>query len=180
MKGVVFTELFEMVSALFGEDMVDDILDDCDLASGGSYTTVGTYDHRELIEIVGALSKRTGIPFKDLVQKYGHHLFFRFNALMPNLFDKPKDVFGFLESLHEYIHVEVKKIYPDASLPHFETTRNADHVLTMVYRSRCPFADFAEGLMGGCIAFYNENITIKSEDRNNDQEYSRIFTLTKY
>ncbi len=180
MKGVVFTELFEMVEGLFGADMIDDVLDDCDLESGGAYTAVGTYDHRELIAIVSALSKHTDIPFKDLVQKYGHHLFFRFHDLMPAFFENPKNAFDFLESVHGYIHVEVKKLYPDAALPHFETERNSGNVMTMVYRSQCPFADFAEGLMGGCIEFYKENITIESEDRNSDNEFSRIFTLTRH
>tara|TARA_R110002072_G_scaffold107003_2_gene233283 strand:- start:379 stop:921 length:543 start_codon:yes stop_codon:yes gene_type:complete len=180
MKGIVFTELFEMVEGLFGTDMIDDVLDDCELQSGGAYTTIGTYDHKELITIVGALSKHTDIPFRDLVQKYGHHLFFRFHALMPQFFDGPKDTFDFLESVHGYIHVEVKKIYPDAVLPRFETVRNAENVFTMIYKSQCPFADFAEGLMGGCIAFYKEDITIKSEDHNTDTEFSRIFTLTKH
>jgi len=180
MKGIVFTELFEMVEGLFGADMIDDVLDDCTLESGGAYTAVGTYDHRELIEIVGALSKHTDIPFKDLVQKYGHHLFFRFHDLMPAFFEEPKSAFAFLESVHGYIHVEVKKLYPDAALPHFETTRNNDQGLTMIYKSQCPFADFAEGLMEGCIAFYKEDITITSEDRNTNDEYSRIFTLTKH
>ncbi len=180
MKGIVFTELFEMVEALFGADMVDDVLDDCDLESGGAYTSVGTYDHRDLIQIVSALSAHTEIPFKTLVQKYGHHLFFRFHELMPNFFQDPKGAFDFLESVHGYIHVEVKKIYPDAALPHFETDRVNDQTLIMTYKSQCPFADFAEGLMGGCIAFYKEDITIESKDHNTHDQYSRIFTLTKH
>lgn len=180
MKGIVFTELFDMVEGLFGPDMIDDVLDDCELESGGAYTTVGTYHHTELIQIVSALSKHTDIPFKDLVQKYGHHLFFRFHELMPTFFEEPKSAFDFLESVHDYIHVEVKKLYPDAALPHFETHRENDNELTMIYKSRCPFADFAHGLMTGCISFYEEDITIESEDKNTEEEYSRIFNLTKH
>ena len=179
MKGIVFTELFDMVEGLFGADMVDNVLDDCDLESGGAYTAVGTYDHGELLQIVGALSKRTDLPVKELVYKYGYHLFFRFHEIMPVFFEKPKSAFEFLESVHGYIHVEVKKLYPDAMLPHFETVRNGDDGLTMTYRSRCPFADFAEGLIHGCVDFYKEKIDIQSEDKNTDEEYSRVFTLTK-
>lgn len=179
MKGIVFTELFEMVEQQFGPNMLDDVLDQCDLKSGGAYTTVGTYDHHELLTIVGILSKNTGLPVKDLVQKYGHHLFFRFHKLMPVFFEKPKSAFEFLESIHDTIHVEVKKIYPDASLPHFQTQRIGNDQLVMIYTSRCPFADFAEGLIQGCLDFYKENIAIKSEDKNSDEHYSRIFTLKK-
>lgn len=179
MKGIVFTELFDMVEGLFGADMIDDILDDCELESGGAYTTVGTYDHSELLQIVGALSKHTNLPTKDLVQKYGHHLFFRFHEIMPVFFEKPSSAFEFLESVHDYIHVEVKKLYPDAALPRFETQRSGDNKLTMIYKSHCPFADFAEGLIHGCIDFYKETVDIHSEDKNTEDEYSRIFTLVK-
>lgn len=179
MKGIVFTELFDMVVNQFGANMVDDVLDECDLKSGGAYTSVGTYDHHELLAIVGALSKHTGVSIKDLVHKYGHHLFSRFHALMPVFFEKPKSAFEFLESVHDTIHVEVKKIYPDAALPHFETSRPQTDRLIMIYKSRCPFADFAEGLIHGCIDFYKEKIEIKVEDRNSEGEYSRVFTLTK-
>ncbi|MGH1398209.1 MAG: heme NO-binding domain-containing protein [Alphaproteobacteria bacterium] len=179
MKGIVFTELLDMVEDLFGSDMIDDILDDCELESGGAYTTVGTYDNEELFKIVGALSKKTEIPIKDLVYKYGHHLFFRFHALMPVFFEKPTSAFEFLESVHDTIHVEVKKLYPDATLPQFTTKSLGDNALVMVYKSQCPLADFAEGLMRGCIDFYKENIEIQSEDKNTEGEYSRIFTLVK-
>ena len=179
MKGIVFTELFDMVEGLFGVDMIDDVLDDCELESGGAYTTVGTYDHNELLQIVGALSKHTDLPVKDLLHKYGYHLFFRFHEIMPVFFEKPKSTFEFLESVHDHIHVEVKKLYPDAALPHFETERNDDDILTMVYKSCCPFADFAEGLIHGCVDFYNVNIEIQSENQNMAEEYSRIFTLIK-
>lgn len=179
MKGIVFTELIDMVEATFGVDMMDDVLDDCELESGGAYTAVGTYDHTELLEIVSVLSKHSNIPVKELVFKYGHHLFSRFHELMPVFFEKPNDAFEFLESVHDYIHVEVKKLYPDASLPSFETEKSGDNALVMTYRSQCPFADFAHGLMQGCVDFYKENIVIEGEDKNTDGEFCRVFTLTK-
>lgn len=179
MKGIVFTELFDMVEGVFGEDMIDDVLDDCDLESGGAYTAVGTYDHMELVQIVTALSSHTDIAFKDLVHKYGHHLFSRFHEIMPTFFEKPQSAFEFLESVHGYIHVEVKKLHPDAALPHFETQRQGDGILIMTYKSHCPFADFAGGLIQGCVDFYKENIGIQSVDQNTADKFSRVFTLTK-
>lgn len=179
MKGIVFTEFFQLVGTLFSEDMVDDIIDECDLETDGAYTTVGTYNHTELLQLVGALSEKSKIPVKDLVYKYGHHLFSRFHELMPVFFEKPQSAFDFLESVHDTIHVEVKKLYPEANLPSFKTTRTDQNTLIMVYESQCPFADFAHGLMVGCIDFYKENIQITSEDRNTKDIYSRIFTLKK-
>jgi len=83
MKGVVFTEFLDMVESLFSADMVDDIIEDCTLKSSGTYTSVGTYDYEELLLLVTALSKRSDLAVKELVQKYGHHLFFRFHDMFP-------------------------------------------------------------------------------------------------
>jgi len=168
-----------MVEARFGANMVDDIIDECTLETGGSYTSVGTYHHTELLSLVGALGAKTKIPVKDLVYVYGHHLFSRFHAIMPHFFDGKTNAFDFLKSVHGYIHVEVKKLYPDAQLPEFKTTLVDDQTLVMTYISKCPFADFAAGLMAGCIDFYQEKITVTYEDKNTDTHYSRIFRLTK-
>jgi len=56
MKGVVFTEFLDMVEAKFSADMVDDIIDDAKLASGGAYTAVGTYPHSEMVALGVALA----------------------------------------------------------------------------------------------------------------------------
>jgi len=54
------------------------------------------------------------------------------------------------------IHVEVRKLYPDAELPTFTCDTSTPGRLTMLYRSSRPFADLAEGLIAGCIAHFCE------------------------
>jgi Haem-NO-binding len=44
MKGMVFTEFLELVERSWGEELVDELIESCELASGGAYTSVGTYD----------------------------------------------------------------------------------------------------------------------------------------
>lgn len=180
MKGIVFIELLNMIKTSFGEDMVDDILDNSTLASGGAYTSAAIYDHREMLEIVKNLSLKTQISEQDLIHTYGHYLFFRFHEMMPQFFEKPKNTFEFLESVDQTIHAEVKKLYPDAALPQFKTRRISENELEMVYQSRCPFSDFAEGLIAGCIDHFLEMISIEAEDNNTPTHFSRIFRLTRY
>ncbi len=180
MKGIIFTEFFEFVISVHGENMVDDIIDDCDLSTNGAYTSVGTYDHTELLQLVSALSKRTDTPIPNLVYGYGHHIFPRLYGLLPLSIKPANNAFDFLERVHGVVHeVEVKKLYPDAKLPTFITVRPTHNTLVMTYQSVCPFADLAHGLMAGCINHFNEDITITSQDKNTNEHYSRIFTLTK-
>lgn len=49
MKGMIFTEFLEMVEEKFSMEMVDQILSESDLPSGGIYTSVGNYPHTEIV-----------------------------------------------------------------------------------------------------------------------------------
>lgn len=180
MRGLVFTEFLNMTSQVFGPNMVDDLLDEALLPSGGAYTSAGTYDHTEFIELGRVLSQKTNTPFKVLVHQYGEYLFPRFYALMPHFFEGPKDVFSFLETVDQTIHVEVKKLYPDALLPQFVTHRQDPQTLVMTYTSRCPFGDFAGGLISGCINHYQEKIAVSHRDENTETHFVRIFRLERH
>src|SRR5439155_1467318 len=93
--------------------------------SGGSYTAVGTYDHGELIALVAALSRATGLAIPVLVREFGRHLFRRFVELYPRFFSGVGSAFDFLMGIEMHIHTEVKKLDPDAELPSFECSAPA-------------------------------------------------------
>jgi len=174
MKGIVFTEFVDMVDARFSADMVDDIIDDAVLPSGGAYTAVGTYDHAELVALVSALSRRTGVAVPDLVRAFGRHLFGRFHAGYPRFFEGLTGAVPFLAGIEDVIHAEVLKLYPDAQLPRFECTVLPDG-LAMVYRSPRHFDDLALGLIEGAVAHWGGGYAIAREDVG---EGTR-FTLTR-
>jgi hypothetical protein len=179
MKGVVFTEFLEMVEDLFSPEMSDRIIEASDLQSGGVYTAVGTYDHNELLQLVTQLSTVTGIAVPHLLHTFGKHLFGRFVVGYPQFFEGVKSTFAFLEHIEDYIHVEVRKLYPNADLPSFEYATSEPRRLTMIYRSTRPFADLAEGLISGCIEHFGEQIAIQREDLSDGQGTCARFSLTK-
>ena len=163
MKGTIFTEFLSLVENQWGADMVDDIIDACELPSGGAYTSVGTYSHTEIVDLVGALSQRTEVPSPKLLQIYGKHLFGQLAALHPQFVDRSLSILEFLESVEQYIHVEVKKLYPDAELPSFETTRLEPNKLEMIYRSSRHLDDVCFGLMEGSMESFEADGTITRE-----------------
>ncbi|MBO0613431.1 MAG: hypothetical protein RL122_1138 [Pseudomonadota bacterium] len=179
MKGLVFTEFLEMVEHTFSADTVDDIIDAADLASGGAYTSVGTYPHAEMVTLVKNLSKQTGISVPDLIKTFGHYLFERFVVLYPRFFTNSPDAFDFLDSIEKHVHVEVRKLYPDAELPTFDTLREGTQKLIMIYRSQHPFASLAEGLIEGCLAHYQVNANIVPVDRSAGQGTHVEFHITR-
>lgn len=164
MKGIIFTEFFELVESAFSIDIAEDMLELAAPASGGVYTAVGNYDHQELISMVGHLSTLTGVEAKDLVMAFGEHLFNRFTKLYPQMFAGKETVFDFVESVEGVIHVEVRKLYPDAELPTISTERSDNGVLNMTYRSPRQLGDVAHALLSGCIKHYNEDLKILRHD----------------
>lgn len=167
MKGMVFTEFLEMVETQFSADMVDDIIDDANPASGGAYTAVGTYDHQELVDMVVALSKRTGIEANALVQAFGTHVFSVFARNYPSFFDGVPDALTFLSGIEDIIHAEVIKLYPDAQLPKFDCQRDGDSLI-MDYRSPRHFSDLAHGLILGCAKHFNEPLSVARQEQDSD------------
>lgn len=180
MKGVVFTEFLDMVEDRFSADMVDDIIDDADLPSGGAYTAIGTYPHEEIVALVVALSGRSGIAVPDLLKVYGEHLFGIFVKGYPGFFAGVSDAFEFLAGIEDIIHAEVRKLYPDAELPRFDV-ECCEHgrQLTLIYDSRRHFEDLAEGLMRGCIAHFGGDIDIHREALGDGDARKERFILTR-
>ena len=175
MKGVVFTELLDMVEDVFSADLVDDVIADVDLPHGGAYTAVGTYPHAEAVALVGALSARTGLGADELLVTFGRHLFGRFHALYPVFFAGVTSSFDFLASIDDVIHVEVLKLYPDAELPRFEVRERDGDRMVLVYRSPRRMGDLAVGLIDGCAQHFGDTITV---DRVGEDDVE-VFTLTR-
>ena len=164
MLGIIFTEFVEMVEEKFSYDVADRILKKSGIDAATGFTSVANYDHHDLIKLVVALHHETEIDIDDLVMGFGQHIFHRFKISYPHLFKSQKTSLDFLEKIEEYIHAEVKKLYPNAELPTFSISRFGLNELTMVYRSKRSFSNLAVGLIRGCGESFGENLTIERRD----------------
>jgi len=160
-KGVVFVELLKMAEEAFGEDTVDDVLEKSGI--DGAYTTVGNYPCSELVSIVQAFSDHSGISPELLQRKFGHWMMGFFSEHYPGFFENKAGPFEMLEAVDGEIHVEVRKLYPDAELPRFETERKSDDELEMVYSSPRPLVDFCHGLIESCVDHFDQSADIGSK-----------------
>lgn len=179
MKGIVFTEFMDMVASKFSENMVDDIIDDAQPASGGAYTAVGTYPHQEMVQLVMALSARTGLPVAQLLREFGLYLFASFAKSYGMFFTGVKDAFHFLSGIEDVIHAEVLKLYPDAELPRFVVEKHTEQELIIRYSSVRHLEDLAEGLIQGCITYFGESILLQRESVGDGAGRSERFRLTR-
>ena len=177
MKGVVFTEFLAFVEQRFGDDMVDDIIESSDLPSGGAYTTVGTYSHDEMTALCGALAQRTSLPAPGLVREFGKHLSSSFAAGYPDFFERAGSFFDFLESIEAHIHVEVRKLYPDAELPTFAVEERTASRMVIVYRSPRRMADLSEGLIIGSAGKFGVDVRVQATPLEETDGTATRFTI---
>lgn len=160
MKGIVFTEFLDMVEDKFGLEIVDYIVESSELKSKGAYTSIGTYDFVEMLQLIGHLSKKTAIPAEKLIYEYGLYFFSYLEKSYPHIFEQYKTPVDFLKSVEGHIHVQVRKIYPDAELPTFAVSEvDAGH-LEMIYYSSRALYKFAEALIRKTFDHYHENCEV--------------------
>ncbi len=168
MKGIVFTEFLDLVEDKFGLEVLDKIITQSNLESGGIYTSVGTYKFSEMLQLLQHLSAHTDISIDDLLLVYAEHFFGVLEESYPGLLATYKDPIEMLSSIENHIHVEVRKIYPDAELPTFEVLEKTEDSLVMVYKSNRAMHHFGLGLMNKTFEHFNSTATIVLEKLKED------------
>jgi hypothetical protein len=168
MKGIIFTEFLDLVEEKFGLEMVDEIINQSQLKTEGVYTSIGTYDFSEMLQLITNLSNNTNISTDDLLLVFSEHLFKKLIKMHPDLVQHYKDPMDLLASIENHIHVEVQKIYPDAQLPTFEIIERSDNKMVMIYKSNKALYMLGKGLMQETFKLYGKSGTIEFEKIKSD------------
>lgn len=163
-KGIVFTEFLEMVEAKYSPAILEDMIARADVPSRGAYTGVGTYPHTELVALASALCAITGDSLQSIMRAFGDTMFESYFRNHRNFFDSQAGTFDLLEHVENYIHKQVKKLYPGSRPPQFDIECYTPERFTMIYRSSRPFADLCEGLILAALRHYGENAEIHRTD----------------
>lgn len=168
MKGIVFTEFLELVEDTFGLETVEEIIEKSNLPSKGAYTSIGTYAFSEMLSLVTHLSEKTNMTIDQLLHVYGHHFFNVIKRDYLSILSTYSDPIEFISSIESHIHVEVRKIYPDAELPRFEVTEKKRNSLTLTYFSSRSMYAFGLGLMEKAFEHYGKKASISYEKIKED------------
>lgn len=159
MRGLIFTELYELVEETFGFELLDDVLLDLELTNDGAYSSTGNYPFSELLEILVKLHQHTKIPINSLLETFGEYLFKNLLGMHPE-FAISKNVLDFLDDVENYIHIEVKKLYPEAELPRFNIVSKDENSFKFYYISSKKLHYLAKGLIKGLSNHYNQPLEI--------------------
>lgn len=160
MKGIVFTEFLQMVESEYGLETVDAIIEASSLASGGAYTAVGTYEFSEMLQLVNQLALMTNMAVDDLLYVFGLHLFDGLKNAHPDIVASYKNPLNLLYSIEDHIHVQVKKLYPEADLPTFKILERTDRSLNMIYSSTRGLYALAHGLIVKTFEHFKKGVKV--------------------
>ena len=158
MKGIIFNLVEEVVTDRYGEDTWDLLLDAAGL--DGSYTSLGSYPDEELFRLVAAASAALGVPADDVVRQLGEGAIPLLVERFPAFFENFTSAQGFLLTLNDIIHPEVRKLYPGAEVPDFDFDTPEDGVLLIGYRSQRRLCALAEGFILGAASHYGEHVEV--------------------
>ena len=161
MKGIVFNILNEMVEEKFGFEAWEGLLEATGL--DGIFVATETFPDEDLFKLVAAAETATGIPAETLVRSFGEYMVPQFARHYPVFFENQSNLKHFLLTVDEVIHVEVRKLFPDAGLPKFDYVDREDNQLTMLYRSPRKLCVLAEGLITGSAAHFGQQIDLSHD-----------------
>ncbi|MGJ8680765.1 heme NO-binding domain-containing protein [Paraglaciecola sp.] len=160
MKGVIFVKFNEFVEELWGDEFWDELIDEASLPSEGAYTTVATYADEELFTLIELIVKKKEISAKDAQFAFGKWIFKQLYEVAPAGAHDFKDVFAFLHAVQDFIHVEVKKLNPDALLPEFEFLFESESKVSFHYQSPRKLCFFCEGIVHGLAEHTGQRVSV--------------------
>lgn len=159
MKGIVFCVLGQMVESRLGLEGWNQVLDIVQPRSGGVYTTGETYVDEELLSLVNVVSKKMGMTNNAMLREFGLFAMKSFSELYPHFFEG-HTLRTFLESIHDVVHVEVRKLYMGATPPTFRYETATEKGLVMTYESTRKLCSLGEGLIEGAARYFQVAVSI--------------------
>ena len=158
MLGVVFTSLVEMLEEHISPEFADEVLVEAKLENDGAFTAVGYYPFSELEKIMAVLVSKTGRTANELLYDYGKYLFVVLSSGHAQMMANRRSVLEILDCLDDDIHVQVRKLYPDADLPSFRILERTADGISMEYYSVHDLYALAEGLIDGAATYFSEQV----------------------
>lgn len=188
MKGIIFTEFLDLVEERFGLEMVDQIICQSRLESQGAYTSIGTYNFYEFLQLLHHLSKNKSISIINLLEVYAVQIFSAMDTIHPEVLTSYKNPIEMIAAMNDHIEIifniknatplealEAKSFSP---LPHFTVKEKTKNLLIIKYTSNRGMQHFWLGLMHEMFKHFNETATIVLEIINKDGTEIK-FTINK-
>ena len=86
---------------------------------------------------------------------------------------------SFLHAVQDVIHIEVKKLNPDAILPEFEFIAETDDHLSLIYKSPRHLCYFCEGLIHGLAQHTGQEVKVSQSECVHESGHRCVIEVSK-
>ena len=160
MKGIIFTHLESMVDSVMGAHAWQRVVAETELrTTEGYFVGPRNYPDEDLFALVATASRLSGTPVDELVHAFGRFLFAPLARAFPGFIRPEMTSKSFLMTVDRVIHIEVRKLHPDALLPTIRYEDPAGDRLILLYQSPRRLCQLAIGLIEGTAAHFHERVT---------------------
>jgi len=177
MKGLVFTLLQEFVEENHGFAAWNAILDRAETSCDGIFIATETYPDSDLFKIADAASALIKTNVADIFEAFGVYSFPKLVMTHPNFLKEAMTLKEFIKSVDNVIHVEVRKLNPEASLPKLAYQDSNSDRLTLLYQSERKLCHFAIGLLKGAALHFQSSVKIGHTQCMHDGHDNCVFEL---
>ena len=158
MKGIIFKAFESFVTENWGDQFYEDLLDASELQSDGAFVGPGTYPDEDLFALVGTAIARLNISLDDALKAFGRYAFDKLAGTAPQFVDGIDDAKAFLATVDSVIHVEVRKLYPQANTPSVILQDTGPNQATLIYESDRQICPLMVGLVEGMADYFSTKI----------------------
>jgi hypothetical protein len=157
MKGVIFAIYEDFLTENWGIETMEAVLEDCPHTAGEPFVAPKSYPDQWIVDLITATCKRLSLELPDAIRAFGKFAFKGLASRYPVFLegvDHPRDL---LLSVHDIIHVEVKKLMEGATPPNlfYEDIDGDASKLTIHYESARGLCTLMEGLLVGASEFFD-------------------------
>lgn len=159
-NGRVFEDFIAVLEDRFGLEVVDTVLDQPGLASGGVYTADGNYDECELITLVNAFVVETGSQATELMHDLGVCLFAQLISRCPALISGQSGSLDLMTQIEKGTCPREVGTYLDSSVLNYAYKYIESGELLVKTSLASPLRHTVIGFFAACAKYFNESLSV--------------------
>lgn len=164
MKGTVVSTWMKTCRKVYGDSIVDSVMDKVGWGSKKIFSPVENVEDSQVRQAVSGIAKNVGIDEKQLWRVIGKDNIQSFFNDYPAFFNYD-NLYSFFKALFD-IHVVMTKKLSGAKPPLVEINPVSARKATFSYKSKRGMFDYFLGLIDGSCEFFKEKLEIEELEKN--------------
>lgn len=160
MHGSIFAELKKYVEAKLGGNAWNELLNDAGLGPR-MYLAIQAYPDSEVVGIVTAASKKTGLAPDAILEDFGEFIAPDLLGMYRSLVKPGWRTLEVIEHTENTIHKVVRLQHADATPPYLHAERTGPDEVTVTYTSPRRLCSVAKGIIRGLAVHFGDVISVK-------------------